>query len=436
MIAHPRDPASDGGRLSDNDDTLPTPSRHTVVMLTTSYPRFPGDGVGTFMEPIATGVAARGHEVHIVAPWHPMVDRPDANGVHFHFYRYAPLPSLNVYGYAGALKADVALRPTAYLAAPLAMASGWRALRRVVRETGATILHAHWVVPNGVVAAATGRSRPLVISLHGSDMFVAERHRLATRAARFAFGRADRVTACSEDLCQRALRLGADPRRTSVIPYGVDTTRFAPDADRRRRTRAAAGLGDDRTLVLAAGRLVRKKGFEFLIDAVAALATRCPTVMLAIAGDGDLGDELRAHAAAAGIGDRVLFAGAVTQDEVAAWLAAADIAVVPSVRDDAGNVDGLPNIVLEALASATPVIATPAGGIATVAEDGRTAIVVPERDVPALTAALERLVNEPETARALGVTARASVGQTHVWAGVAERFEETYARAVAAHEDV
>jgi glycosyltransferase involved in cell wall biosynthesis len=402
-------------------------------MLTTSYPRFAGDGVGTFMEPIATGVAALGHEVHVVAPWHPMIDRTDGDRLHFHFYRYAPFPSLNVYGYAGALKADVALRPAAYLAAPLAMASGWRTLRRVVRETGATILHAHWVIPNGVVATASGRTLPLVVSLHGSDVFVAERHRLATRAARFTFCRTDRVTACSEDLLQRAVRLGADPRRASVVPYGVDTTRFAPDAAARHRIRTEAGIGPDRTLVLTAGRLVRKKGFEFLIDAVASLADRCPAVTLAIVGDGDLGAELRARASAGGIADRVLFVGTVTQDEVAAWLAAADIAVVPSVRDDAGNVDGLPNIVLEALASATPVIATPAGGIATVAEDGRTAVVVPERDVTALAAALERLVNEPDTARTLGVTARASVGQTHVWARVAERFDETYTQAVSVH---
>ena len=79
-------------------------TRHVVVMVTSSYPRFPGDSVGTFMEPIATSIAARGHEVHVVAPWHPLVSRADEeNGVHFHFYKYAPSPQLNVFGYAAAL---------------------------------------------------------------------------------------------------------------------------------------------------------------------------------------------------------------------------------------------------------------------------------------------------------------------------------------------
>ena len=75
-----------------------------IVMVTSSYPRFPGDSVGTFMEPIAKSVAARGHEVHIVAPWHPLVSRgAEEDGVRFHFFKYAPVESLNVFGYAAAM---------------------------------------------------------------------------------------------------------------------------------------------------------------------------------------------------------------------------------------------------------------------------------------------------------------------------------------------
>ena len=145
--------------------------RHVVVMVTTSYPRFPGDSVGTFMEPIAKSVAARGHEVHIVAPWHPLVSRsaPEA-GVAFHFYKYAPVESLNVFGYAAAMRADVSLRGAAYVAAPLALAAGWRTARSVARQHRATIMHGHWVVPGGVLAEPALPSLPLLLSLHGSDV--------------------------------------------------------------------------------------------------------------------------------------------------------------------------------------------------------------------------------------------------------------------------
>ena len=162
--------------------------RHVVVMVATSYPRFPGDGVGSFMEPIAKGVAARGHDVHLVAPWHPAITRPKVeDGVPFHFFHYAPIASLSVFGYAAGLRADTQLRGAAWAVAPLALASGmWKAMR-VAAKKRATVMHAHWVVPGGAIAAAVRGGRPLVVSLHGSDVFVAERNALAGYVARACF---------------------------------------------------------------------------------------------------------------------------------------------------------------------------------------------------------------------------------------------------------
>lgn len=408
---------------------------HTVVMVTTSYPRFDGDTVGTFMEPIAHGVAARGHEVHVVAPWHPLVARPAREGlVRFHLFRYAPHPALNVFGYAGGLRADTALRGAAWMAAPLALAAGWRLARRVARERHATVLHGHWVVPGGVIAAAAAGGRPLVVSLHGSDVFVAEKHALLGRLARGVFARAGYVTACSEDLRARALRLGASERRSEVVPYGVDTARFAPlaSAAAREAARAELGVGPDEPLVFAVGRLVRKKGFEYLVDAVARLSEDRPNLACVIAGTGDLDGELRARATARGVSGRVRFPGVMPHDRTAAAMGAADIVAVPSVRDDAGNVDGLPNVVLEALATGTPVVATPAGGIGSVVEDGVSGRLVPERDAAALAQAIGSLLDRPHAARALGATARARVLERHGWGRVAERFEAAYDTAVGA----
>src|SRR5262245_35977584 len=154
----------------------------TVVMVTTSYPRFAGDTVGTFMEPIAHGVASRGHAVHLVLPWHPRLQRPAREGnVFFHPFHYAPHPSLNIFGYAEALEADVRLRWRAFVAAPLALAAGWRAARQVARDVHATVMHGHWIIPGGVMADLAMPGLPLVVSLHGSDVYVAERHALAGR---------------------------------------------------------------------------------------------------------------------------------------------------------------------------------------------------------------------------------------------------------------
>jgi len=381
------------------------------------------------MEPIAKGVAARGHEVHVVAPWHPRLTRgASEDGVFFHFFKYAPVPSLNVFGYAAGLQADVRLKSSAWMAAPFALAAGWFKAMRVAQKRRATIMHGHWVVPGGVIAAAARPALPLVVSLHGSDVFVAERTPPARAAAERVFQRAGAVTACSADLASRAIALGAAPERLTVVPYGVDVSRFRPEPGVRARVREAAGLDHTTPLLFAAGRLVRKKGFEYLIDAVHALD---PRVQLAIAGAGDLGAELRARAIQTGVADRVRFLGDLTQDAVAEWLAAADVAVVPSVRDASGNVDGLPNTVLEALASGTPVVATPAGGIASAIDDGRTGVLVAERDSPALAGAIASLLADPARRAAIGAAARAAVDARFGWPAAAAGFEAAYDRALA-----
>jgi glycosyltransferase involved in cell wall biosynthesis len=405
--------------------------RHVIVMVTTSYPRFPGDAIGTFMEPIAKGVAARGHEVHVVAPWHPRMARGKSeDGVFFHFFRYAPAASLNVFGYAEGLHADVRLRGAAWIAAPLAMTAGWFKALRVAQKRRATMMHAHWVVPGGVIAAAARPSLPLVVSLHGSDVFVAERTPAAGIAARRVFGRAGFVTACSQDLAERAVRLGAGCDRIAVVPYGVDTSRFKPARGVRAEMRTLIDVPADAPVVVAAGRLVSKKGFEYLIDAMPLLAD-AGAPHLVIAGSGDLEEPLRARARATGANDRIHFAGNLSQDDVGRWFAAADVAVVPSVRDESGNVDGLPNTLLEALASATAVVTTAAGGIGGVVEDGRTAIVVPERDAGALAAAVSELLADPERRAAMGTAGRLLVESGYGWGAAAARFEDAYERALA-----
>jgi len=408
---------------------VPSRRQHRIVLVTSSYPRFPGDSVGSFMKPIAEGIAARGHEVHLVAPWHPKWDRPRVDGgVHFHLFHYAPVAALNTFGYAEGMRADVRLRASAIAAAPLAMAAGWFKALRVAQKKRATIVHANWVVPGGVMGAAAAGSIPLVVSLHGSDVFVAERHVAARLAARTAFARARWVTACSDDLRRRAVAIGADATRSSVIPYGVDAEQFKPDAEARSLVRRRLGVADNVPLVFAIGRLVRKKGFEHLIDAAAVLKSQGTPVRVAIAGEGDLDNELRARARAAGVGDSVQFLGGVPHDQVPALLAAADVAAAPSVRDSAGNVDGLPNTVMEIMASGTPLVATPAGGISAVATDGVTARLVPEGDSHALAAAIEEITRDRSLAEAIGMRARELVYQRHSWGRVAEDFETVYER--------
>jgi glycosyltransferase involved in cell wall biosynthesis len=400
-----------------------------VLMVTSSYPKYPGDVTAPFIEAIARGVAERGHDVEVVLPWHPELRRDAGEPVAFHAYRYAPLARWALWGYAQSLESDVRIRKGMYLLLPLVALALRRLVSERLRSERYDVVHAHWLVPNAVLVDDLARlhGAALVVSLHGSDVFVAERKRWLRGAVGSCLGRAGAVTACSGDLHQRALRLGADPARVRTVPYGVDLERFHPGAA-REEMRAQLGTPPGRLLLLAVGRLVEKKGFRHLIEA----AARAPGWHLAIAGEGDLGPALRRLASESGA--EVHFAGALERSAIQTALASADAVAVPSVRDAAGNVDGLPNVLLEAQASGRAVVASRVAGIPEVVSDGENGLLVPPGDAGALTAALHRLA-DATLRRRLGETARAGALRRLGWPAAARAFEESYADATALAAD-
>lgn len=395
-------------------------------MLTSSYPKFPGDVTAPFIESIAHAVAGRGHAVDLVLPYHPALRRAPDEPVAFYPYRYAPRDDWSVWGYAQSLAADVRVRPSAYALAPLAALALRACVGRRLTARRYDVLHAHWLVPNAALAAdmAASAGVPLVVSLHGSDVFLAERLPPARALARAALRRAGAVTACSADLRRRALVLGGRPERARVVPYGVDVDAFAPRAD-AALVRRTLGVADHEFFVLALGRLVEKKGFGFLVDA----AARMSGVRVVIAGEGDLREALAARAREQGAA--VHLPGSLERGRLARALAAADAVAVPSIVDAAGNVDGLPNALLEALAAGRPVVATRVAGIPDVVEDGVNGLLVPARDAGALADALARLAREPETRARLGAAARRTALTRLSWSAVARDLEECYAQAAA-----
>ena len=402
-----------------------------ILTITSSYPKFEGDTTAPFVESIAKALVRRGHTLTVVLPARSDLSLVPIPGVRFRPYRYAPAERLEVFGYAEALKADVAVRWATYAVSPLAILRGALALRTEARRERYDVVHAHWVVPNGATARlALGSSPlPLVVSLHGSDVFLSERKSIFRRAARIAFAGAAAATACSEDLASRSLAIGARMVPT-VIPYGVDTETFRPDRNKARALRRSLGLDEDGFVALAVGRLVRKKGFEYLVDAAAELSRRGAPVTILIAGRGDLKSELESRARGQGVGALVKLIGNVERDALPSYFAMANAVVVPSVRDEAGNVDGLPNVLLEAMASGSAIVASEVAGIPQATRAGREALLVPEKSATALAEAIDKLSKSTELAGNLGSAARRRAEEAFSWDLVGERFE-TVLRSVA-----
>lgn len=238
-----------------------------------------------------------------------------------------------------------------------------------------------WGYPDAVAAGTLARlSRtPFVAKVHGSDInaFALEPARRAQ--IRWALNQAHHVIAVSQALADRLKQIGVDAARTTVLYNGVDPLRFRPlpMADAKR----AVGYEAHERLVLFVGNVQTSKGCAELLNAFARLAPRLPGLRLAYVGHGPQVKALRSSASALNVDAVVQFAGRMGHEHLVQWFAAADVFCLPS------HAEGVPNVVLEAMACGTPVVATDVGGVAEVLP-AYAGLLVPPRDEAALESAL------------------------------------------------
>lgn len=394
-------------------------------MIATTYPRFEGDTAAPFIASTAEGIVALGHPVDMVVPFHPKLQEGERHGVKLHAYHVPGDLDNPLWGYAQSLEADVKLKSKVLFLAPLAMHNTYRMARRVALRTRPDLVHAHWVLPNGFVGMRLARKirKPLMVSLHGSDMFLARSNPLFRRFAARVLKFAAIVTACSPDLKEQAEAISG--RSVELLPYGVETTVFRPPADE-----ASRGVH-----VFSVGRLVHKKGFHFLLDAFAKIHTYYPDSTLTIAGSGPLLEQLQERTQALGISKYVTLPGNVDRMILPEYFRKASVAAVPSVTDEYGNRDGLPNVLLEAMSSGCAVVASDIPGIQNVMTDGQEGLVVPEANVDALAAALRRLLQDSGLRHALGMRARQKAVAELSWEVKSRKLESLY-RTVTGPADV
>ena len=276
----------------------------------------------------------------------------------------------------------------------------------LAREVRADLIFLDPALPLGLVGPRL-TAAPWVVVLHGAEVTVPGRlpgtRRLLASVLRGASG----VVAAAEYPAREAARAAGAPLSGVVIPPGVDVERFRPagSAAERREERTRLGLDPDRATIVGVSRLVPRKGFDVLIDAVALLEE---DVALVIAGDGRDRDRLVARARRLGLGERARFLGRVPDSELPSVYRAADVfAMVCRDRWRGLEAEGFGIVFLEAAASGVPAVAGRSGGSHEAVLDGETGVVVDPRDVTALHHTLERLLLDSDARTTMGVAARA-----------------------------
>jgi len=263
---------------------------------------------------------------------------------------------------------------------------------RLLASERPRVVHIHWWIPGALASGGLlyRRRVPYVLTTHGSDVTLLDRFAAARPVARRLFVRAAACTAVSTYLCERlSERTGV---KAHVLPMPYDDTKFVPQS----------GVPLSPPVITCVGRFIERKGQAYLIKACALLRDRGCDFRLRLVGDGPMRGELEQLCLRLSISERVQFTGNVPHRDIPALYRDSTVAVLPSVKDWKGEVEGLGMVLAEASACGRAVVGTDLAGVRDAIRHGENGLLVPPGDENALAAALERVLTEPGLAQTLG----------------------------------
>lgn len=386
-----------------------------LLVLTSTFPRWEGDSEPPFVFELSRRLADD-YEIWVLAPHAPGARlREQIAGLNIVRYRYLPQRFENL-AYEGGITAKLRKTPANYLAIPFFFLFQWLAVQKLLRDDTFDAIHAHWIIPQGLVAlSSTDRMArpPVLCTSHGGDLY-GLKGRLFARAKRFVLRKSTRFTVVSGKMRDIASAIAGGEAQIDVIPMGADIReRFVPPQSPRI----------ERSLLFV-GRLVEKKGLPYLLQALPRLLRDHPGLTLRIAGDGPDRPALEALVGQLGLASNVIFLGRTPNAQLPALYQSSEIVVFPSIVAADGDQEGLPVVPMEALGCECALVATTVPGTGDFLRDGENALVVPQRDASAIAERLRQLLDDPQLRQRLGRQGRISVLNEFDWSSIASRYRQ------------
>jgi len=378
------------------------PAKPRLLILASTYPRWPNDHEPSFVHALARRLTDR-FDVVAVVPHAPGSARHETlDGVTVSRYRYAPA-SLETLVNDGGIAANLRGSPWKWLLLPSFILMQWFEARRLVRK--GSVVHAHWLIPQGLVAAML--HRPTLLTCHGADVF-SLRGKAASLAKRIALASARAVTVVSHAMIAPLATLSPAvvPR---VQPMGVDLTdAFTPGE-------GARDIGH----LLFVGRLVEKKGLDVLLRAMPAVVARHPNARLTIVGHGPLDAMLRAEVVGKNLSTHVYFAGPLPQEQLVPLYRSASLFVSPFRTTASGDQEGLGLVMVEALGCGCPVVASDLPATRDILLGTPGCVMVTPDDAGQLADALVATLDAPASAQQAALAGARLMRERFDWSAVA-----------------
>jgi glycosyltransferase involved in cell wall biosynthesis len=396
-----------------------------LLVLTSTFPRWEGDADPPFVYNLSKRLTEQ-FDVTIHAPHFPGAEtREIVDGMKVHRFRYSVPPFEKLAGATGILP-TLRTDKLYYILVPFLLIAQFFSLVFLVRKLRPDVIHAHWLIPQGVSAIFLKIifNIPVVVTAHGADVFGLQGKFLKIIKRMVSF-RADKVTVVSDALKKKLSEILAPNNHSSLIilPMGVDSAMFSPN---KKNLSIKEKYRIENHLLLYVGRLTEKKGVRYLIDAMPLILHQCPHIKLLIVGNGELGSELQNQVKSQKLDKKVYFIGRLSNTELPAYYATSDIFIGPSIRADGGDTEGFGLTFVEASMSGCLVIGTDTGGIKDIIKDNETGFLVPQKDSEALARRIIYSLEHKDEVKRISRNGRKRCIENYDWKIIADRYANLF----------
>lgn len=371
-----------------------------VLVLTSTFPRYDSDITPSFIFDLCKQINKK-FNVFVLAPHDKdLKSKETIQGLSIFRFRYF-FSCWETLSYRAGILSNLRENPLRYLLLPCFLVAEFLYTLHIIRTKNIDVVHAHWLIPQGLIAALAillvRKKIPLICTAHGSDLAI--NNTVILLIYRWLFKRMAALTVVSNALKQRAISQGAPVERISVIPMGVDVdVVFYPRA-----------YGVRRDKLLFVGRLVNSKGVDVLLQAMHIILRKYPEQQLIIVGDGPELSSLLETVQHLQISHRVTFVGAITHQSLADFYNQASIMILPTREEGFGLT------LIEALACECAVIASDIPAIHDIITHEETGLIVDVDDSVKLANAIDKLLSDSQLRDRLAVNGRKKVIENFSW---------------------
>ena len=374
-----------------------------ILVLTTSFPRYKGDFAGNFVYELAKRLKEEGFAVIVLAPHHPDTRlQENMEGLKIYRFPYFYPYRLQKLAYGNGFPDNLKRSNLAKIQVPLFFLFELFFAIKIVKRMNIDVIHSHWIMPQGLVGAICKEflEVPHIATLHSSEITLMKKILAGRKIAEFIVNNTSVVVSVSSHRAGELLTFispkisNEAKEKIKIIPMGVDISNFKNEIN-KDELKVKYGI-NSKFVVLFVGRLVEVKGCEYLIEGFKSVVDKFGDVQLVIVGSGPLETKLKKVVEELNLKEHVKFEGFVEHSKISDYYSLSDILVFPSIVDSSGFEEGLPVVLLEALAVGKPVVATRTKGVMEVIEDGQNGFLVEQKNPGEIDEKVLELFNDEE----------------------------------------